>query len=270
MRIIGGLAVVCAALAFVVTDALATQCINSSTGFDNWKQQFAGEAKARGIKQETIGALLGTTYSHATIGADRGQKSFKLSLDQFMAKRGSAAIVSKGRSLKASNAALFSSIEQRYGVPAGPLLAIWGMETGFGSFLGNQSTLSAVATLAADCRRSEYFTDQLYAMLTLIDRGTLSAGTRGAMHGEVGQTQFLPKNVLLYGADGDGNGQINLGSAADALASTANFLKGHGWSRGAGYQPGQANFGAIQGWNAATVYQQSIAIMGRQIDGEGR
>ena len=87
------------------------------------------------------------------------------------------------------------------------------------------------------------------------------------MHGEVGQTQFLPKSILLYGVDGDGDGVVNLNSKADALASTANFLKGHGWVRGAGYQPGQPNFAAIQGWNAAGVYQQAIAIIGRRIDG---
>ncbi|HMT15277.1 MAG TPA: murein transglycosylase, partial [Aestuariivirga sp.] len=69
-------------------------------------------------------------------------------------------------------------------------------------------------------------------------------------------------NVLLYGGGG------NLASKESALTSTARFLVGHGWRRGAGYQPGQANFGAIQGWNAASVYQQAIAIMGRQIDGE--
>ena len=140
------------------------------------------------------------------------------------------------------------------------------METGFGNFTGNANTLSAVATLAYDCRRPEYFTEQLYAALTLIDRGTLSASTRGAMHGEVGQTQFLPKNILLYGTDGEGNGSVNLNAKADALASTANFLKGHGWVRGAGYQPGQPNFVAIQGWNAA-AYQQAIAIIGQRIDG---
>ena len=60
---------------------------------------------------------------------------------------------------------------------------------------------------------------------------------------------------------------IDLNTKADALASTANFLKGHGWTRGAGYQPGQPNFRAIQGWNAAGVYQQAIAIIARQIDG---
>jgi membrane-bound lytic murein transglycosylase B len=87
------------------------------------------------------------------------------------------------------------------------------------------------------------------------------------MHGEVGQTQFLPKNILLYGADGDGNGGVNLNGKADALASTAKFLKGHGWVAGAGYQPGEPNFGAIQGWNAASVYQRAIALIGKQIDG---
>lgn len=128
------------------------------------------------------------------------------------------------------------------------------METGLGGFLGNQNTLSAVATLAYDCRRTAL---QLYAALKLVDSSVISASSKGAMHGEVGQTQFLPKNILLYGADGDGNGGINLNSKADALASTAKFLAGPGWSAGEGYQPGQANFSAIQGWNAATVYQKA-------------
>jgi membrane-bound lytic murein transglycosylase B len=89
------------------------------------------------------------------------------------------------------------------------------------------------------------------------------------MHGEIGQTQFLPSSVIKYGADGDGNGHIDMvNSRADALASTANFLKAHGWRAGAGYQQGQPNYGAIQGWNAATVYQQAIAIMGQAIDGK--
>jgi membrane-bound lytic murein transglycosylase B len=135
------------------------------------------------------------------------------------------------------------------------------METALGTQRGNQHTLSAVATLAYDCRRSAFFTDQLYATLTLIERGALSAGTRGSMHGEIGQTQFLPKSILNYSTGGD------LNISANALASTANFLKAHGWRAGAGYQPGEANFGAIQAWNAASVYQRAIALIGRQIDG---
>jgi lytic murein transglycosylase len=256
-----------AAAVALTTPALAAPCGNSAAGFENWKSIFAKEAQARGAGPQAIAALMNATYSVGTIRADRGQHSFKLSLDQFMAKRGAAAIAAKGKALKAANAALFSAIEKRYGVPPGPLLTIWGMETGFGSFMGNQPTVSAVATLAYDCRRPEYFTDQLYAALELVDRGVMSSQTRGAMHGEVGQTQFLPKNILLYGVDGDGNGVINLNTKADALASTANFLKGHGWIRGAGYQPGEPNFAAIQGWNAASVYQQTIAIVGKRIDG---
>ena len=85
------------------------------------------------------------------------------------------------------------------------------------------------------------------------------------MHGEVGQTRFLPKSILLYAVDGDGDGVMNLNSRADALASTANFLRGQG-SR-PGRRPGQPNFRAIQGWNAAGVYQQAIAIIASRIDG---
>ncbi len=249
-----------AMLACLSSQAHAAQCGNGPGAFEAWKQQFAGEARAKGVGGVGIAALQQTNYASATIAADRSLHSFKLSLDQFLAKRGAPAIVSRGRAMKQRNAALFASIEQRYGVPAGPLIAIWGMETGFGSQHGNQNMLSSIATLAYDCRRPEYFTDQLYAALKLIDRGTLSGSQRGSMHGEIGQTQFLPKTMLEYGVG-------NLESASGALSSTANFLKAHGWRAGAGYQPGEPNFAAIEEWNAAQVYQKAIALMGRQIDG---
>jgi membrane-bound lytic murein transglycosylase B len=251
-----------AALVWMNGKVDAAQCGSTAAGFEAWKRQFAEEARAR-VSPSAIAALMSANYSTATIAADRGQRSFHLSLNQFLAKRGGSIIAARGRSLKQSNAGLFASIEQRYGVPAGPLIAIWGMETGFGREHGNQNTLSAVATLAYDCRRSAYFTDQLYATLTLIDRGVFSANTRGSMHGEVGQTQFLPKTVLEYGTGG------NLDNSAAALSSTANFLRAHGWQPGAGYQPGEPNFAAIQAWNAAPVYQQAIALIGQQIDGGG-
>jgi membrane-bound lytic murein transglycosylase B len=249
-----------AMLGFVSPKANAAQCGSTAAGFETWKREFAEEARAKGIGGSTVAAFMQANYATATIAADRGQRSFGLSLDQFLAKRGASTLVARGRSLKQSQAALFASIQQRYGVPPGPLIAIWGMETGFGRERGNQNTLSAVATLAYDCRRPEYFTDQLYATLQLIELGVLSPGARGSMHGEIGQTQFLPKNILAYGTG-------NLDVAANALTSTANFLKAHGWSAGAGYQPGEANFAAIQAWNAASVYQRAIALMGRQIDG---
>jgi lytic murein transglycosylase len=264
MRRLGWIAL---SILFLTPAAQAATCGRTAAGFEAWKASFAKQAKASGVGSKGIGALMSASYSAATIKADRSQKSFKLSLEQFMQKRGAAAIVARGKKLKASNAKLFATLEKRYGVSPGPLLAIWGMETGFGGYMGSQHTISAVATLAYDCRRPEFFTEQLRAALKLVDKGMLSPNAKGAMHGEVGQTQFLPKNILLFGADGDGGG-VNLNSKADALASTAKFLRGHGWQPGAGYQPGQPNFGAIRGWNAATVYQKAIAIIGKRIDGE--
>ena len=224
-----------AALTAVVGEASAAQCGSTAAGFEAWKDQFADDARRRGVSPSTVAALMGADYSTATISADRGQRSFRLSLDQFMAKRGGSAIASRGRQLKQSNAALFASIEQRYGVPPGPLLAIWGMETGFGGQRGNTNTLSAVATLAYDCRRSAFFTEQLNAMLTLIDRGILSASTRGAMHGEVGHTQFLPKNILIYGT----GEPRQLGQCADL---DGEFPQGSWLARGRGLSAGRAEF----------------------------
>jgi lytic murein transglycosylase len=249
--------------------AHAAQCSKTGGNFENWKAEFSREAAGAGIGHRGLQALAGTSYATKTISADRGQKSFKLSLDQFMAKRGGRAIASKGKSMKRANAQLFSAIERRYGVPAGPLIAIWGMETGFGGYMGNSNILSAAATLAYDCRRSEFFTGHLLAALQLVDKGWLSPQAIGAAHGEVGQTQFLPGNVIKFGVDGDGDGRVDMiRSRADALASTANFLRGHGWRAGAGYQKGQPNFAALQGWNAAGVYQQAIALIGAEIDAE--
>ncbi len=242
------------------TSVQAAQCGNDASAFEMWKGTFAREAKDAGVGPSGLAALAATHYASKTIYADRHQKSFHLNLDDFMRLRGAAAIVSRGRALKAQNAGLFASIEQRYGVPPGPIIAIWGMETGFGAVTGNQSTISAVASLAYDCRRHDYFTEQALAALKLVDKGVLSANSIGAMHGEVGQTQFMPKNIFAYGVGG------SLSVKENALASTANFLKGHGWRRGAGYQPGEANFSALQEWNAAGVYEQALAIIGKKID----
>src|SRR5262249_38586719 len=182
-------------LMWVAGKANGAQCGSTAAGFAPWKQPFAAEARGRGVRASAPAALDAANYATATIAADRGQRSFNLSLDQFLAKRGGTTIVARGRGLKQSHAALFASIQQRYGVPPGPLLAIWGMETAFGSQHGNQNTLSAVATLAYDCRRPAYFTEQLYATLTLIDRGVLSASTNGSMPGDLAQPPLFPPHI---------------------------------------------------------------------------
>ncbi len=260
-----------AAIAFVAwqTPALSAECGNDASGFPAWVANFKVEAAARGISQRTLKeALDGVSYATKTISLDRNQKSFKLSFEQFMQKRGASTIISKGRTLKKQNAALFKKIEAKYGVPAGPLLAIWGMETAFGSFQGNQDAFAALATLAYDCRRSEFFEEQLYAALEILQTGQLERSEmKGAGHGEIGQMQFLPVNYIRFGADGDGNGKVDMiRSRADALASTANYLRGYGWQPGQGYQEGEPNFAAIQGWNKAGVYQKAIAVIGKAID----
>ncbi|MGE0500976.1 MAG: lytic transglycosylase domain-containing protein [Rhizobiaceae bacterium] len=240
--------------------AQAASCGKDASGFEAWKQEFAAEAKAAGVKRRGLQALAGARYATATIKVDRAvKKAFSGSVQSFMQRRGGAAIISKGRSLKKSNAAMFAEIERRYGVPPGPLLAIWGMETGFGSFMGNQNTISAIVTLAYDCRRPAFFKPHAIGALKLVDGGVLSASSVGAAHGEVGHTQFLPGNVLQYGV-----GNRNLRDRETALASTANFLRGHGYRGG----PASANKGAIAGWNSASVYQQAIIIMADAIDAQ--
>lgn len=255
--------------AMTATGARAASCGNTAAGFPAWVEAFKKEAASKGVSQRTIGsALSNLRYATKTIRLDRSQRSFKLSLNQFMRKRGASAIISRGKGIKQANARLFGRIESQYGVPPGVLIAIWGMETGFGSYTGNQDAMSALATLAYDCRRSAFFKKELYAALTIIERGELTRRQmRGAGHGELGQTQFLPSNYVRYAVDADRNGRRDLiRSRADALASTANYLKAHGWRRGAGYQPGQPNFRVLKEWNAAGVYQKAIAIIGAKID----
>jgi membrane-bound lytic murein transglycosylase B len=244
----------------------ASTCGNDASGFAAWKQQFAQEAARAGVRNRGLQALAQAQYASATIAADRNQKSFRYSLQKFMQVRGADTIVAQGRSRKARNPNFYASLERVYGVPSGILLAIHGMETGFGGFMGDSSVVSAIVTLTYDCRRSEFFKPHAIGALMLVDRGTITVSTRGAKHGELGHTQFLPGNALRYGVDGNGDGRIDFYNLTDAMASTANFLRQKGWRPGAGYQPGQPNYAVIQQWNAASVYQQAIAIMAARID----
>jgi membrane-bound lytic murein transglycosylase B len=246
--------------------ALAAPCGTTAAEFEAWKTAFAPEAARAGIGERGLAALASARYSDETIWADRNQKSFDYSLERFMQVRGADTIVSQGRAMKARNPAFYQSLERAYGVPAGVLIAIHGMETGFGRFMGDTNLVSATASLAYDCRRSDFFIGHLLAALQLVDRGAISSATVGARHGELGHTQFLPGNVVRYGVDGNGDGRVDMTNLTDAMVSTANFLRQKGWRPGQGYQPGQPNFRVIEEWNAAGVYQRAIAIMAARID----
>ena len=250
----------------LATSALAAPCGNTSAGFNAWKKDFAKTAKRAGVKSAGLQALTHAQYATRTISADRNQKSFKYSLDKFMKVRGSTTIVAQGRKRKARNAEFYAALERKYGVPAGVLIAIHGMETAFGHFMGDSQIVSAIVTLSYDCRRSEFFIPHAIGALKLVDQGAITSATLGAKHGELGHTQFLPGNALEYGQDWTGDGRVDFYNQADSLASTAQYLRKKGWKPGKGYQPGEPNFEVIKEWNAATVYQKAIAIMGAQID----
>ncbi|SFT43710.1 lytic murein transglycosylase [Sedimentitalea nanhaiensis] len=254
-------------LAFHLAQPAAASCGNTSAGFESWKADFARQAQKSGVKKKGLQALSQAKYATRTIAADRNQKSFKYSLDKFMQVRGANTIVAQGRKRKARNPGFYATLERQYGVPAGVLISIHGMETAFGGFMGDSQVVSAITTLAYDCRRSEFFIPHAIGALKLVDQGTLTTATLGAKHGELGHTQFLPGNALTYGVDATGDGKVDFYNVTDALASTANFLRQKGWKPGQGYQEGQPNFAVIQQWNAASVYQKAIAIMAARIDG---
>jgi membrane-bound lytic murein transglycosylase B len=256
-----------ALLALIPGQGYAATCGNTSAGFEAWKADFAEEAARAGVGQRGLQALAEARYSNATIAADRNQRSFRYTLERFMEVRGSSAIVSQGRARKARHPDFYAALERIYGVPPGVILAIHGMETRVGNFMGDTPVVSAITTLAYDCRRSDFFEPHAIGALKLVDAGAITGATRGAKHGELGHTQFLPGNALTYGVDANGDGEIDFYNLADSLASTANFLRAKGWQPGRGYQPGEPNFAVIQDWNAASVYQQAIAIMAARIDG---
>src|SRR5438105_263832 len=249
----------CLLLALAGT-ASAVPC--GSGNFGTWLEGFKREALARGISQHTIGsALSAVQYDPRIISRDHAQGVFRQSFEQFAGRMVSADRLQKGASLLRRHAGLFSSIEQRFGVPGPVLVAIWGLETDFGADQGRYPVIQSLATLAYDCRRSERFQAELLDALRIIERGDMTAAEmRGAWAGEIGHTQFLPSSYLKYAVDYDGKGRRDLiHSAADALASTANYLKGYGWHRGQPWTPGSANFEVLLQWNKSQVYSKTIA-----------
>ncbi len=248
--------------------AFSASCGNGPGGFEAWKQAFISRSSGYGLKPRVVqSALQNVGYSKKVVQLDRGQKSFKLSFEQFYAKRVNDAMIRRGKQLEKTYARIFRGIEKKYGVPAPILLAIWGLETNYGSFNGNMPVLQSLATLAYDCRRSSFFTDELIAALMIVQRRDMSPEEmKGAWAGEIGQTQFLATSYLKYAVDYDRNGRRDLiRSIPDVLASTANYLAQKGWRRGQGWAPGSANYKVLQQWNKASVYVETISVMAARI-----
>jgi lytic murein transglycosylase len=235
--------------------------------FGAWLNGFEQQAATAGISQRTIqSALGGMTYDPAIIARDHAQGVFRQSFEQFSGRMVPPRLP-RGRRLLAQYRPLFDRIQQQFGVPGPVLVAIWGLETSYGADIGKFPTIRALATLAYDCRRADKFRGELLDALRIIDRGDMSAAQmRGAWAGEIGQTQFLPSSYLKYAVDYDGNGRRDLiHSVPDAMASTANYLKGYGWQAGQPWGEGTANFQVLLQWNSSQVYTKTVAYFAQQL-----
>ncbi len=248
-------------LAATVAPAAAATC-RDPAGFPAWVAKIKQEALAQGIAPRAVEeGLSGVSFDAGVVRRDHGQGVFRQSFEQF-AQRMVPPRLGRARALQARYADIFARIEQQYGVSPPILLAIWGLETDFGATHGNFRMIQSLATLAYDCRRSAMFTAELFDALRMVQRG-VSPNARSAWAGEIGQTQFMPSTYIKYAVGGRDLDH----SVSDVLSSTANFLRAHGWQRGAGWAPGQSNFAAIQEWNKSSVYSRTIAYFATRLAG---
>jgi len=262
------LAACAAALVFTVS-ARAAPC---GGDFSTFMATLAREAQAAGVSRATIdGTFAGITPDPAVLAFDRRQRgTFRKSFEEYAATRVTAGRIKTGRQILERHAALLGRIERQFGVPARVIVAIWGLESDFGTGdMGRLPVIRVVATLAHDCRRTDLFQREVIAALQILNRGDLPLRDLiGAYAGEIGQTQFLPSSYIKYGIDYDGNGHVDLRhSVPDVLASTANLLKTNGWHAGAPFGEGTANFEVMREWNRAVVYRKTIAYFADRLQG---
>ncbi|WP_020393777.1 lytic murein transglycosylase [Thiolinea disciformis] len=206
-----------------------------SPDFDAWLSDFKQEAAASGISAATLdNALTNIRPDPSVIQRDRSQGVFAQTFLEFSSKKVNSNRMNLGRANIAKNGALFSRIEQQFGVPAEILAAFWGLETDFGAVTGDFPTIRSLVTLAHDCRRPDLFRPELMHALQLVQKGDQTpASMRGAWAGELGQMQFIPSSYNKFGIDFDGDGHRDLiHSRADALASGASMLRNYGWRAG--------------------------------------
>jgi lytic murein transglycosylase len=260
--------VLAGAVLVTAAPALAAQC-NHKGGFKSFIADFKKEAAGKGISNKGLAALEGLSVDDKVLAADRHQGVFKQSFEEFSGRMISKDRLVKGAKLMQQHAETIKRIEKQYGVPGSVIVAIWGLETDYGVNQGKMSVVRSVATLAYDCRRTDKFQAELADALRIIDRGDMaSADLKGDWAGEIGQTQFLPSSYVKYAVDFERKGRADLvRSSSDVLASTANYLKSHGWQRAQGWGPGQPNFVVIQEWNKAEVYAKTIALFADKLDG---
>ena len=207
----------------------------SSVGFERWITDFRRRALSRGIRPSTFDqAFQGVRFNQDVIAQDRNQSEFTKQIWDYLDSAVSTTRIRNGQSALRTNRKLLRDIEETYGVDADIVVAIWGLESAYGQVRGSIPVVEALATLAYDGRRGQFFEAQLIAALEILQSGDVRpVEMRGSWAGAMGHTQFIPTSYLAYGQDFTGDGTRNIWSdnPADALASTAAYLKHFGWTK---------------------------------------
>lgn len=217
------------------TPSAQSDKLDPNQKFAHWVLEFSTFARASGIDEATLQlAFSNVQLVPRVIDSDRAQPEFTRTVWEYLDNAMSTARITRGQDKLLQLRPEIDAIAARYGVPAEVLVAIWGMESSYGSFVGDIPTIDALATLGFEGRREAWARGQLLAALKIlqsrdIDRAQMIGSWAGAM----GQTQFLPSNYLAYAVDADGDGRRDLwGSLPDVMASTANLLASVGWQAG--------------------------------------
>jgi lytic murein transglycosylase len=218
------------------TDAKASpETPKDPAAFDAWVADFRQRAAAEGIDQATLAeAFDPVSYQPRILEYDRSQPEFTRQVWSYLDSAVSAQRVSTGRARLAEHRATADQVTQQYGVPGEVIVAIWGIESNYGSNFGNFETIDALSTLGFDGRRQSFARGELMAALKILQNGDIDRDRmRGSWAGAMGHTQFIPSSFLAYAVDDDGDGRRDIwGSIPDVMASTANYLAKSGWQRG--------------------------------------
>lgn len=208
----------------------------ANLSFDRWIAGFRGRALAQGIAAATFDrAFRGIEYNTYAIEKDRNQSEFTKAIWDYLDSAVSETRVANGKAALKKHRQLLDRIEAAYGVDKEVVVAVWGLESSYGTHRGDTPLIEALATLAFDGRRGRFFESQLIAALKIVQAGDVDPRRMtGSWAGAMGHTQFIPTSYLAYAVDftGDGKRDIWSDDPADALASTAAYLARFGWRRG--------------------------------------
>ena len=207
----------------------------AATGpFDQWLTEVRAEASRKGIKQDIIARALPSSIAPIPriIELDRKQPEGKMSFGEYRKKIVNQTRINKGREMMRRYERELNAVSAVYDVPPQYIVALWGIETNFGSNTGGFDVVTALATLAYDGRRGEYFRGELMNALKILNEGHIkSQDMKGSWAGAMGQSQFMPSSFLNYAVDFDKDGRRDIwNTQLDVFASAANYLKGNGWN----------------------------------------